>query len=364
MHTFNRRNALGLLASATGAATAAPALAKSEKKKIGVMYIGQPEGSAWNYEHFRGIEQVRAVYGDRVQVDDFFGVKEWGQGDGAKMRELVGQGYDMIICTAFGYMKSTFETALAAPNVLFEHCGGFVRANNMATYLIRWSEGRVVEGVLAGSLTKTNRIGYVASHPVPQVFRGINAAFLAARQVNPEVEFDITWLNSWYNPELEDQAARKLIERGADVIMQHTDSPSPVKVAEELGAYTFGQATDMKEHGPKSVLTSLINNWGPYYVRRVGAMLDGTWETKDTWGGLAEEMLAMGPISDNIPSRVHLQATDAIERLRDGRRKPFVGAIRKQDGSGWLAPGEVASDSELHTMNFFVDGLTTVVPTK
>jgi len=362
MTPINRRKAIGLM-TAAGAAYGTGAVAQAPKK-IAFLLNGTPGTVGWNYEHLRGINQAKEAFGASVQIDSFYGVPEWTSEGADKMRELVAQGYDMIFGCSTGYMESMMYVSFEAPNTAFEHCGGYIRSNNLSTYSARWYEGRVPQGLIAGSVTKTNRIGYLASFPIAQILRGINAAQLAAKAVNPDVEFDVMWLNSWFSLEKEEEASRALIARGADVLMAHTNSTKPTEVAEELGAYAFGQASDMSQFGPNATLSSTINNWGPYYVRRIGALLDGTWATTDTWGGFADEMIAMGTFSDRLSNRVHLQATDAVDRLRSGQLNAFTGPIRRQDGSGWLAPGETANDSDLLTMNFFVEGMTSVIPSK
>lgn len=363
MTNIKRRTALGLMTAATGSLYFSKANAQ-EKKRIACIYTNAPNEAAWDYEHARGLQQARDVYGDRIQIDDHFNVRGFGNGEDVKLRELANSGYDMIIAASVGYMKATIEVAFEAPDTKFEHCGGYIRGNNLATYMPRWYEGRSVTGMLAGAMTKTNRIGYLASFPVPQVVRGINSAYLAAKSVNPDVEFEVLWLSSWASAEKEEAAARDLISRGADVLMQHVNTTKAMEVAEEKGVYAIGQATDMKSAGPNAVLTSVVNNWGPYYVRRIGELLDGTWKSEDTWGGLGTDMISLAELSDAIPNRVHLQVKDAIERLREGKTHPFMGPVRKQDGAGWLAPGEAAKDSDLNTMNFYVEGITSVFPSK
>ena len=256
------------------------------------------------------------------------------------------------------------EVSFKAPDTLFEHCGGFIRTENMSTYSARWYEGRVPQGLIAGTMTKTNKIGYLASFPIPQILRGINAAYLAAKSVNPDVEFEVVWLNAWFSPEKEEAVSRQLIEGGADVLLAHTNSTKPTEIAQELGAFAFGQASDMSSYGPDATLSSTINSWGPYYVRRIGAMLDGTWSTTETWGGFEEEMIAAGTFSDQMPNRLFLQATDTVSRLAEGKSEPFVGPVKRQDGTAWLAPGETASDHDLLKMNFFVEGITSIIPGK
>lgn len=354
---------MGLLAATASVGLSSPLYAQSQKK-VAFMLNGTPGDVGWNYEHARGIADAQAAHGDAVQIDTFYGVKEWGVEDAAKLQELVDQKYDMVFGCSFGYMQSMMQAAFAAPETKFEHCGGFIRVANMSTYSARWYEGRVPQGLVAGSMTKTNKIGYLASFPIPQVLRGINAAFLAARSVNPDVEFEVVWLNSWFSPEKEEAVSRQLIANGADVLLAHTNSTKPTEVAEELGAFAFGQASDMTSYGPKATLSSTINNWGPYYVRRIGEMLNDGWDTAETWGGFSDEIIAAGAFSDQMPNRLFLKANDAVTRLASGQMKPFVGPIRRQDGSAWLAPGETASDRDLLKMDFFVEGISSVIPSK
>lgn len=330
--------------------------------KIGFIYISPAEDPiGWTHEHERAREAVQEHFGNQVQTEFFENVPE-GPEAIDKLRELAADGFDMVFTTSFGYMNPSISLAFENPEMRIEQATGYVRTDNMSTFNIRFYEGRVPQGIIAGHMTRTNKVGYIAAFPIPEVIRGINSAFLAARSVNPDVEFEIVWLNSWYNPPAEEAAARQLIANGADVLMQHTDTAEPMKVAEELGVFAFGQASDVVAYGPEAQLTSSVNNWGPYYIRRVQAFLDGTWESTDTWGGLGTEMLAMATFSDRIPLRVQEQATDAMSRIRAGTLHPFTGPIRKQDGTGWLAAGETASDSDLLTMGFFVEGISGIIP--
>ncbi|HSF92561.1 MAG TPA: BMP family ABC transporter substrate-binding protein [Paracoccaceae bacterium] len=332
-----------------------------EKPKVAFIYIAPVGETGWTFEHDRGRSAVEEKFGDRADFDYFELISEGPDGE-VKMRELAQQGYDLIFATSYGYMNGAVQVAFEYPDVKIEHSTGFVRAKNLSTYNIRFYEGRVAQGIIGGHMTKTNKIGYIASFPIPEVIRGINAAFLAARSVNPDVEFEIAWANTWFNPELEGEIAQRLIDNGADILIQHTDSEAPTMVAEKNSVFSFGQASDMEEYGPNATLTSSINHWSPYYLRRLEAFLDGTWESTDTWDGLPEGMLEVGQFNDRIPGRVQEQAADAIARITAGRLHPFTGPIRRQDGSGWLASGEIASDHDLLTMNFFVEGITASIP--
>jgi len=209
-------------------------------------------------------------------------------------------------------MNPTIKVAKSFPDVKFEHATGYKRADNVSTYSARFYEGRAILGHIAGEMTKTNVIGYVASFPIPEVIRGINAMAIAARKVNPDVTIKVIWVNTWFDPGKEGDAAKALIDQGADIITQHTDSPAPLQVAEQRGVYGFGQASDMKAFAPKAQLTSIIDDWDAYYIARVKAAMEGKWESVDTWDGIDEGMVKMAPYGDAVPQPVR-DAADKIE---------------------------------------------------
>ncbi|MFQ1699454.1 BMP family ABC transporter substrate-binding protein [Loktanella agnita] len=366
MTSLTRRRAIGLAAAAASSACYSPLYAQSTNKpKVAFTLLFPPGGDyGWDYEHMRGIQQARDFYGDRVQIDTFHEVAEWGNGDKEKFQELVDDGYNLIFTTSAGYMRSAVEIAQQNPQVMFECFDSYIRSANIATFNTRWYEGRYVEGFLAGSVSKTNRVGYLGAYPIPQVIRGINAAYLGAKSANPDIEFEIVWLNTWFDPQAERTTALELNRRGADVLMQHTVTTAAVEVAQENGIYSFGQGSDMSKWGPDAVMTSMVNNWGPYYTRRIGEFLDGNWKSEENWLGLGQEMVALSPLLETLPSRTVLQTQDLIARISSGEQHPFVGPLRKQDGSGWLAPGETASESDLLTMDYYVDGIASVYPTE
>jgi simple sugar transport system substrate-binding protein len=220
-----------------------------------------------------------------------------------------------------------------------------------------------VIGHIAGHMTESNIVGYIASYPIPEVIRGINSAFLHAREVNPDVEFRVVWAYTWFDPAVEADAAQALIDAGADVIMQHTDSTAPQAAAQEAGGvYTFGQASDMIQFAPEPRVSSIIDNWGPYYIRRVGEAMEGTWQQSDTWEGMPEGMVLIGEMTDAIPEEVRASATALMESMQAGEYHPFTGPINRQDGTAWLAEGEIADDGTLAGMNFYVEGLTGEIP--
>jgi basic membrane protein A and related proteins len=241
--------------------------------------------------------------------------------------------------------------------VKFDHATGFKGAPNMATYNARFYEGRYVAGLIAGKMTKTNTIGYIATFPIPEVVMGINSAYLAAKKVNPAIKFKIIWVSTWFDPGKETDAAKALAAQGADVIMQHTDSPAAMKFAEENHIYAVGQSSDMSAFGPHAHLTSVEDNWGPHYIKRVKAAMDGTWKNGDTWDGIKDGAVVLAPFSKEIPADVVKMAEDARDSIAKGTLHPFTGPVKKQDGTVWLKEGEKAADKDLLSMNFYVEGI-------
>jgi simple sugar transport system substrate-binding protein len=250
------------------------------------------------------------------------------------------------------------------PDIKFEHATGYKRTDNLATYDARFYEGRAVIGHIAGKMTKTNKIGYIASFPIPEVIQGINSYFLHARKVNPNVELVVIWAYTWFDPAKEADAAKAMIEQGVDVIAQHTDSTAPLaEMAKTTGVIGFGQASDMAAYKPSPRVASIIDEWSPYYIKRVQAVIDGTWTSTHTWGGMGEGEVVIGEITEAVPAEVKAEAEGMIAAIKAKEYHPFTGPINKQDGSVFLAEGEVATDEQLVTMNFYVEGITGDIPT-
>ena len=340
---------------------AGPVAAQQDSVKVGFVYVGPIGDFGWSYEHHQGLLAVEEALGDKVETTYVESVPE-GPDAERVIRQMAQTGHDLIFTTSFGYMNPTVKVAKQFPNVKFEHATGFKRADNVSTYSARFYEGRTVIGHIAGHMTKTNKIGYIASFPIPEVVRGINSAYLAAKKVNPDVEFKIIWVSTWFDPGKEADAANALIEQGVDVIMQHTDSPAAMTIAEEKGIYAFGQASDMAQFGPNARLSSIIDDWAPYYIARTQAVLDGTWASMDTWDGINEGMVEIGSFSDKIPADVQASAHAIEKAIANGEMHSFTGPINKQDGSAWLAAGETADDGTLAGMNFYVEGITGELP--
>ena len=333
----------------------------SEPVKVGFIYVGPTGDFGWTYEHDQGRLAVEEAHGEKVETSYVESVPEGADAERV-LTQMALSGHDLIFTTSFGYMDPTINVAAKFPDVKFEHATGYKRADNVSIYSARFYEGRAVIGHIAGRMTKTNQIGYIASYPIPEVVRGINAAYIHAKKVNPDVEFKIVWVFTWFDPAKEADAASTLIEQGVDIIMQHTDSPAAMTIAEEKGIHAFGQASDMKQFGPNARLSSIIDNWAPYYVARVGAVIDGTWESTDTWHGINEGMVEIGEFSDAVPADVQAEAQALSDAISAGEYHAFTGPINRQDGSAWLAEGETADDGTLLGMNFYVEGLEGSIP--
>lgn len=349
-----------LAAMAVAIAMAAPAAA--EPVKVGFIYVGPIGDYGWSHEHNIGRLAVDAEFGDQVETTYVESVPEGADAERV-MTQMALAGTDIIFATSFGYMDPINNVAARFPDVRFEHATGYKREHpNVALYNARFYEGRAVIGHIAGRMTKTNVIGYIASYPIPEVIMGINAAYLHARKANPAVQFKVVWAYTWFDPALEADAANALIEQGADVIMQHTDSTAAMAIAEQKGILAFGQASDMKAFGPNAQLTAIIDNWGPYYIERVGAVIDGSWQSSDVWHGMKEGLVVMAPLSERIPAEVRAEAEAMMAAIAAGSYHPFTGPINRQDGSPWLAAGELADDGTLLGMNFYVEGIEGAIP--
>jgi simple sugar transport system substrate-binding protein len=330
--------------------------------KVGFVYVGPIGDGGWTYEHDKGRLAVEKHFGDRVETIYQENVPEGADAERV-MTTMAMQGADLIFTTSFGYMDPTINVAKKFPNVKFEHATGYKRSNNVSTYSARFYEGRAIQGHIAGKMTKTNKVGYIASFPIPEVIRGINSAYIHAKKVNPDIEFNIIWAYTWFDPAKEADAAKALIDQGADVILQHTDSTAPQAAAKEAGnIITFGQASDMGEYAPMPRVSSIIDDWAPYYVARTQAVLDGSWESVDTWDGIGPGMVGIGEISDAVPADVKAEALAMRDAIANGTYHPFTGPLKKQDGSDWLGAGETSDDGTLLGMTFYVEGINGEVP--
>ncbi len=354
--TMNRRTLL-----ASGAATAALPLfggaARAQSAaKVGFVYLTSPGDHGWTYAHEQGRLQVVEEFGDQVETVVVENVEE-GPDSERVIRRMAQEGAQLIFTTSFGYMDPTAKVAELFPDVKFEHATGYKRADNLATYNARFYEGRAICGAIAGHMSEAGVAGYIASFPIPEVVMGINAFTLAARQVNPNFETKVIWVSSWYDPAKEADAASALIDQGADIISQHTDSPAALQICEQRGLLAFGQSWDMRPFAPTAHLTAIEDHWGVYYVDRVRALIDGTWATSDTWWGLKEGMVQMTPLNDRIPGEVKEVAMGIEQGIVAGELHPFTGPIADQEGTVRIAEGETASDEVMQSMDWYVDGV-------
>ncbi|MGY3438900.1 MULTISPECIES: BMP family ABC transporter substrate-binding protein [unclassified Marinovum] len=359
---MKRRTLLASAAMALGLASTAFAASHSDVTKVGFVYVGPITDGGWNQAHHHSATEMKEHFGDKVELVYQESVPE-GADSERVMTQMALSGADIIFTTSFGYMDPTVNVAKKFPDVKFEHATGYKRGDNVSTYSARFYEGRAIQGTIAGHMTKTNKIGYIASFPIPEVIRGINSAYLHAKKINPDVEFSVIWAYTWMDPAKEADAATALIEQGADVVLQHTDSTAPQAAAQKAGnVITFGQASDMLDYAPMPRVSSIIDDWAPYYIARVKAVMDGTWESKDTWDGIGPGMVGIGEISDAVPADVKAEALAMKDAIASGAYHPFTGPIKKQDGSDWLAEGETADDGTLAGMDFYVEGLTGTIP--
>ncbi|AVO39037.1 BMP family ABC transporter substrate-binding protein [Pukyongiella litopenaei] len=346
-------------AMAFGLATTAIA---EDKTKVGFVYVGPVGDGGWTYEHDQARKAVEAEFGDKVETVYVESVAE-GPDAERVITDMALKGADLIFTTSFGYMDQTINVAKKFPDVKFEHATGYKTAENVSVYSARFYEGRAVQGTIAGRMTKSNIVGYIGSYPIPEVIRGMNSAYIHARKVNPDVQFKIVWAFTWFDPAKEADAAKVLIEQGADVILQHTDSTAPQAAAQAAGdVITFGQASDMAEYAPKPRVSSIIDNWAPYYIERTRAVMDGSWASSNRWDGIGAGMVGIGEISDAVPAEIKDEALALKAAIADGSYHPFTGPLKKQDGSDWLAEGETADDGTLAGMNFFVEGIEGDIP--
>ena len=331
-----------------------------DELKVGFIYVGPIGDHGWTYQHHQGLLAVQEEFGDRVETIHVENVAEGPDAERAITR-LARQGAGLIFTTSFGFMDPTVKVAERFPNVKFEHATGYKRADNVAIYSARFYEGRYIIGQIAAQMSDSGVAGYIASFPIPEVVRGINSFLLGAQTINPDFKLKVIWVNTWFDPGKEADAAKVLIGQGADIISQHTDSTAPLQIAEEQGVVGFGQASDMHEFAPNAQLTAIIDEWAPYYVARTRAVLDGTWESTDTWDGIAPGMVRMSDYQ-NMPDEVAAMARETEAMIASGELHPFKGPVYNQDGDMVIGEGEVLDDGTLLSMNWYVQGVDDKLP--
>lgn len=345
-----------LIIALTALALAIPAASFAAKEvKVGFIYISPVGDAGYSYAHNEGRKAVEKMEG--VTTSFVESVPEGPDSERVALK-MARKGYDVIFGTSFGYMDPMLKVAKKFPKVAFLHCSGYKTAKNMGNYFGRIYQSRYLTGVVAGSMTKSNILGYVAAMPIPEVIRGINAFTLGAQSVNPKVQVRVVWTNSWYDPATEKEAAKSLLDVGADVLAQHQDSPGPQEAAEEAGVYSVGYNTDMKSFAPKAHLTSAVWNWAPYYTKVVKEVQDGTWKPESVWLGMETGVVDISPYGDMVPEAVRENVDNLKQKIIDGSLKVFTGPIFDQQGKEMVPAGQVAPDDQLLNMNWFVKGVT------
>ncbi|KAF5033518.1 Purine-binding protein [anaerobic digester metagenome] len=336
------------------AAAPAPAAAPAKEMQVGFVYVSPVGDVGWSWAH----DQARKAIAEMPGVTTSF-VESVPEGADAErvIQNMARKGFDIIFTTSFGYMDPTLKVAEQFPNTTFMHCSGYKTAPNMSNYFGRMYQARYLTGMVAGSMTKSNILGYVAAFPIPEVIRGINAYTLGVRAVNPKAEVRVVWTKTWYDPATEKEAAKSLLDVGADVIAQHQDSPGPQEAAQERGVYSVGYNSDMSHFAPKSLLTSAVWNWTPFYKDVVEKVRKGEWKSGSFWPGMEHGIVGIAPYGDMVPQDVRSKVDARKAEIVAGTYKVFSGPVKDQNGVVRVPDGQVLSDQDMLGMTWFVEGV-------
>jgi basic membrane protein A len=336
--------------------------AASAPLKVAFVYVGPISDGGWSFQHNLGRLAVEKEFGPRVQTTYVESVPETADAERV-IRQLAAKDYQVIFTTSFGYMEPTLKVAKLFPKVKFEHASGYKSSPNVVAYEARFYEGAYLLGVLAGRTTKSNTVGFVGSFPIPEVVRNIDAFTLGARSVNPKIHTKVVWVDTWYDPGKERQAAEALIAQGADVLCQNTDSPATVQVAEEKGLHAFGWDSDMAKYGPHAQLTANTENWGVYYIDELKKVLDGSWtgDRKTRWG-IKEGAVVLTPLNSSLPPEVVRLFESKQQAIVTGTLLPFAGPIKDNTGTLKVNAGASVSMDDLVSINWYVEGVDGTVP--
>lgn len=329
----------------------------TEPMKVGYIYVGPIGDAGYTYTHDLGAEFMKKELGDSVELVKVENVPENPADTERVLNQLVEQGCKVIFATSFGYMDSVIKVAEQHKDVVFLHCSGYKTAENVGTYFGQIEQPRYLSGIAAGKMTKSNIIGYAAAFPIPECIRGINAFTMGALSVNPNVKVQVIWTNTWYDPAKEKDAGESLLEAGADVIAQHQDTPGPMQAAEEAGAYGLSYNSDMSQFAPNAVLTGPVWNWGPYYVKTVKSVMDGTWKSEQYWGPMSEGVVDLAPYASFMPDDVKQLIDSKKAEILDGTLNIFTGPIKDQTGTVKVPEGTTMTGDEILNMDWFVQGV-------
>jgi simple sugar transport system substrate-binding protein len=347
-----------ILAAATALAVAF-GVAATATDNVGFVYVSPIGDAGWSYQHNLGRLQVEKETGVTTSY-----VESVAEGADAErvIREMAKRGDIAVFATSFGYMNYMLKVSKNFPDTAFIHATGYKLGENMGLVNARFYEGRYLTGVIAGEMTKSDVLGYVAAFPIPEVLQGINAFIKGARSVNPDAELRVIWVNSWYDPGKEREAANTLLSQGADVITHHTDSTAVVQAAEEKGKYAFGYHSDMSKYGPNAHLTAATHHWGDYYVEIVREVQAGTWKPTSVWGGYPEGMIRLAPLNPAIPRQLQERIRDMESRMTAGTLHAFAGPVIDQEGNTVVPAGQNMSDEQLNKMDYYLQGVVSKIP--
>ncbi len=348
-------------AAAPAPAAAPAAQAPAEKLKIGFMYVSPIGDGGWTFQHELGRKAIQEKFGDKVETSFVESVPESADAERV-MRDMAGQGNKLIFATSFGYQEFVQKVAADLKDVKFEHATGYKNADNVATYDTKTFEGAYLAGIVAGGMTKTKTVGVVASVPIPEVVRNINSFVLGAQSVDPSIKAKVVWVNEWFAPPKESEAATSLINGGVDVLYQNTNSPAVLKTAEERGARAFGKDGDMSAFAPKAHLGSAVIDWTPYYSKVTQDTLDGKWQGGSFWWGVKEGAIDLVKIADDVPQDIKDKVAKARDGLKDGSFAVWTGPIKDNTGKEVLMAGQVGDLGFMTSINFFVNGVEGKVP--
>ncbi len=328
--------------------------------KVGYIYIGPVGDAGWTYAHDQGrkylekhIKGVKTMYLESVPE---------GAEAATAIESLIATGCKVIFATSYGYMDATLRVAKKYPNIIFEHCSGYKRAKNVGTYFGRMYQADFLVGIVAGFMSKRGLIGYVAPHPIPEVVRGIDAFTLGVRKINPKARVKVVWVNKWYDPPTEKEAAYSLIEAGCDLIAHGQDSPAANQAAESKGVWSIGYNSDMSKFAPKSHLTAAIWNWGPLYVNMIRSILNKRWKSRAIWAGLASGVVQIAPLNPAVPEKVRATVNKYRKLIKEGKYKVFSGPIYDQKGKLRVKKRQTLTDKEAWDIYWFVKGVEGTLP--
>lgn len=329
--------------------------------KVGFVYVSPIGDAGWTYQHDISRKQMEEALGDKVTTSFVESVSEGADAERV-IREMAASGHDLIFATSFGYMNYVDRVSKQFPDVKFMHATGYKSGPNFHNYNARFYEGRYLTGVIAGEMSKSNVLGYIGAFPIPEVLQGINAFTLGAQSVNPDIEVRVIWVNSWYDPGKEREAALALIAQGADVITHHTDSTAAVQAAQEKGVYAVAYHSDMSKYGKDAHLTATTHHWGDYYTQAAQKALNENGMVESIWGGIKDGFIDLAPINPVVPQATQDKVAQLKQQIKDGTFHPFTGPVVAQDGKEVLPAGQTMSDEALGQMNFYVKGVSSKMP--